>query len=1016
MPGKLVQLPLRVGLDESVDPKLAPAGAVLTHVENAVWNKVGRLEKRAGASPVPNDVFGGGSLPEVDSLLSRDDELAALAGGSVYAYAPGISKWREVDRAPAVSATWRTHIERGGRVVEATVDANEVYTVTAWVEHVGGGALTVYVRVTDTGSEAVLLPETPIADPFTHPDAGDLHVFILTPTAAVVVFQSTTTQLIAGSRIDLDTMTIGNLPAITIRTDADSLERTLSATKNGATFTIAYKTAGGTVQVCTFDDGLALVVGPTTVATDGATFRTAVLATDGLLYVAYGSASTARVRYAVHDAATLAQSVAPVDVHLLTTSHLALAPIDATSALLVYTDAPSGPPEATRTVRVTSAGTVDTSTRRTTFNAAPIATPFHVGGRVYLPMGTVRQAVPVGKAYVTQNVSFVVEVELTDNLGEDTSLAGVPHRLAAVVHPRVAAREPAKTLPASPSVGDRVVFPALYLTQLTVNGGESRAASLVTVTPASRGARQVGRALVLDGGALAVYDGWRADAALFLQAPRVVSATPGSGGSMVAGVYQYVFVYEWRDATGLLHRSIPSFPVTVSVGASGKVDFVLECAGASGRQRPPHFESDVKIVPYRTTVGGTTFFRMAFDGSLTASNVVVSTRTATTTYTDTRADGNIGHATPLNSRPVLYTTGGVIDDAMPPSLDSMTLHRGRFWGVAGDRRTIWFSKSFTEDPGVFPGFHEDLRVVLDEDVTALASLDASLAVFTRDSVYVVTGDGPSVTLDGSTLSAPERVQSDAGCIEPRSVVETPDGVMFLSRRGLYLLTRGLELRWVGQQVRDTLERYPRVRSALLVPERGHVRFVCEGDEGGRVLVYDYVNRVWSVFVMPGPLTAQVVHGGAWRWAIGSAVRTEDDATRLDAGAWVTLSFEIGWVSEAGPVGWQRVRRVQMLGERVTDHNLRIEIGFDHREAYAQGYTFVAEQVRVNGDCPTVRVGAQNGANPRCKAIRVRVTDAPPSDVATYPVGAGVGGIFSAIALEIEPKLGPARHGAAASKV
>jgi hypothetical protein len=71
--------------------------------------------------------------------------------------------------------------------------------------------------------------------------------------------------------------------------------------------------------------------------------------------------------------------------------------------------------------------------------------------------------------------------------------------------------------------------------------------------------------LHVTGGILSMYDGAQVCEHGFHLYPENIVATPsGAGGLILAGTYQYVYVYEWMDAQGLLHQSSPSPAVQVS--------------------------------------------------------------------------------------------------------------------------------------------------------------------------------------------------------------------------------------------------------------------------------------------------------------------------------------------------------------------------------------------------------------------------------------------------------------------
>lgn len=256
----------------------------------------------------------------------------------------------------------------------------------------------------------------------------------------------------------------------------------------------------------------------------------------------------------------------------------------------------------------------------------------------------------------------------------------------------------------------------------------------------------------------------------------------------------------------------------------------------------------------------------------------------------------------------------------------------------------------------------------------------------------------------------------------------PSGLMFESSRGVYALTRGLELSHIGKPVEDTLASYPTITSAVLVPAENQVRFTANNadETAGSVLVYDYLAGQWSTFVYTDtvaapdvastPIADACVWNGRWTFVTPTgSVLSEDPETYLDGGtAWVYASGTCSPVSSVGPVGFQRVRRAWLLGDLETDCDLTLAFDFDGRETFPQSYTWTSDALSQLDSAANVgmRVGSQNGASPRCRSFAVRWSDGPPTGVGAV-TGTGQGCNFSAFGLEIVPQPGLDRRSARA---
>src|SRR5690606_22134190 len=142
-----------------------------------------------------------------------------------------------------------------------------------------------------------------------------------------------------------------------------------------------------------------------------------------------------------------------------------------------------------------------------------------------------------------------------------------------------------------------------------------------------------------------------------------------------------------------------------------------------------------------------------------------------------------------------------------------------------------------------------------------------------------------------------------------------------------------------------VEAFPVVLDARLVPHRSQVRYAMSNAEGtaGVVLVFDYAHGFWSVFdyhdgsQASALVRSSVVVGSTLYMTASSALVKESASSWLDRGSqWVTLELE-AMLRPSGPIAWQHVRRLQLLGERVTNHDLRLRLAFDDRSTFSQDF-------------------------------------------------------------------------------
>lgn len=1044
-PAQVIPIPF-LGVQEGEDPKALPPGT-LTLAENCRMLKPRRLEKRLGTLGLAKALLAGGNILSGKRLLSRGgDDVGIIDGTTLYAYSSDLGKWSTVDEPPTLRVTQRPLVDSARSVahLDIAIYQNMLVTVYACGYSSAGAGLPVYVKVEDVRTRALLMAPVLV-------DAAGLFPRVLIRGAVAVILVAAQPNVKA---LELDLATFVLTAKGNIHTDLETSNMFDAVVVGTELYTFHARSIGTTrAHVTRFDAAYAVLAGPTAMTASDIRACCIVVTAGEYCYAAWSQASDNTVRLATLNPTTLAVVAGPLNHAGVLADYVFVDRYDAANALIGFSARDATPSRYLETQLVAGALLVqDTWSRRRTHWLYAPSKPWKIGSRWY-----VAATVSVdsnGNDPMPGSSNVVVEIRTADFTGVTT-----PAKHVATLHNQTGWW----TRSVSSSSGGAVILRG-YLTKPAVD-----ASGNVYIASAYRDREPIGSEMIPLGFSLSKIDAaddlWRparlgfgafasagapfyCDGATalpygFIHAPCIQALTNGIGGSgsMAAGDYYYVAVYEWRDSCGLLHRSIPSPPKkATAVPATGSVTVKVACTGLSSKQTEAAMVNEtlggnpVKIALYRTEVGGTgPFYRLTHEPT---DNVVTNDPTlASVTFLDTRADANISPnpnvswATPLNRQAQIYTAGGELEDVPPPASLTTLFHRGRLGVISLDSRTVFFTKDFKQDTTVAPGFNEVLSLVFDNDKEALAALDEKWVVLGPDSIDVVEGDGPSDTGDQNTWTV-HRVQADVGCSHAKSVVTMPDGVAFYSSRGgIEILDRGLNVVWIGKAVEDTLATYPVITSAVLVAEQHEVRWTCNKADGsaGVVVAYDYVNKCWftrkyndasdTAAATVAFVDAAMIDGSYTLLTAGGQVYRETSTTFLDGGVtWVTLSFELAWLSFDGPVGWQHIRRAQLLGEKKTNHNLTLEYGFDHRAAYSQSYTFKAAQIVVNNDCPTMRVGSQHGARPKCKAFRIRVTDATPTDPGTYPVGSGQGGWFSALGLEAIPLSGLARHGARSSKV
>ena len=535
-------------------------------------------------------------------------------------------------------------------------------------------------------------------------------------------------------------------------------------------------------------------------------------------------------------------------------------------------------------------------------------------------------------------------------------------------------------IPSMPSGGAALVVPI-------DRSGQADSIELVELDPmTSTSASEVGGLLHISGGVATAFAGVKGEEVAFLETPRVrcEALTAGPG---LTGVYYYVAVYEYVDAAGNVHQSAPSAPVTpAAVPANQTVNIVVTTTACNLRENRYSGASRIRIVIYRTLVGGSTYYRL--DDYDNADYALATWLRGYMSHADTLSDATLATRQRLYTQP--GTAGTSLPRFAPSALRYLTQHGDVIAGIGDNGRRIWFSAPRVDGEG--PWF-SDLMISEVEDsspLVALASLDGRLFVFSRTGIHVIDGQGFAENGTGG-YSLPQRLPTDAGCIEPRSVCVTPAGVIFQGPGGLSLLTRAGQITSFGGAVQDTLDAYPTITSAALDAANERAVVHCLNSGGTAIaLLFDYRTGTWSTSARVDGAYAKAAAAiaGTYHWASSAGAVLKTSAGWLDGSTWYGQTIETGWIKFAGLEGFQRVWRVIIRFRLRSACGLTVRFAFDYSDSYTETKAF------TEAELATAATALELGpARQRCAALRIKLEE-------TAPAAAGTGQGFELLGLRI----------------
>ena len=525
--------------------------------------------------------------------------------------------------------------------------------------------------------------------------------------------------------------------------------------------------------------------------------------------------------------------------------------------------------------------------------------------------------------------------------------------------------------------------------------------------------------LHISGGTPFVCDGQAVSEDNFFYYPEFAfTGTAGTGTTLPTGSYQYAVCYAYADSCGNIARSAPVFTDVRAITNGGAYPTVTFPQLVTWRDVAAPGQTYAEI--YRTLTSPAAPVYYLLDRVPCSLTTPQSAAAAFLTYADNLAT-NTNAA--LETSSILYTTGGVLDNVCPPASNGQAIHKGRLWAIDDSLQAIWFTQQ--SQVGAAPGYNESLTIGSSDvgDITALQSMDSELVIFKRNSIWVMYGgDGPASTGTGADEQIPQRVPSDVGCADWRSVVLTPVGIMFAAPTGIYLLDRSLNVTWIGRAVQDLFASYPTCVGAVLVPGNTQVRFAMQSVANTltTILVYDYVLGQWAqhsygqqlfgatslALSQSGVYSLETTDGSVWQENANNPNPGVDQYLDQDsAGVW-HFSPTSGMTAEIKITGpgdlqrYQRVRIVQLYADWLESSQITLGLAFNGVPTQVASRTWTAGQLQgLPYDLISMSVPA---AYTRCMSVQVLWSDS--ADAVVLPV-TGQGVRWAGLALEIEALAG-----------
>lgn len=443
-----------------------------------------------------------------------------------------------------------------------------------------------------------------------------------------------------------------------------------------------------------------------------------------------------------------------------------------------------------------------------------------------------------------------------------------------------------------------------------------------------------------DGSVLKQFDGDKVTEAGFFLFPEIsasnVTVSAGAG-SLSAGSYSWRFYYE-TNIGGKRVRSYAMTYTSAAVVANDRYNFTIPSLRFTQRG-----ETEVYIVGYRTAVNPTStsaFYRITslapsasggigwYDNDWSNPSVTIQ---------DTLSDANL----------ILeqdYISAGEIAHSMP-DIRVVAKHGNRVVGASND--TIYPSLLFSPVNAV--EFSDETGQEISDaggPITALASLGSTLVVFKKQRTFLLAGEGPDNTGNG-TFSVDYETLHQSGAKNGRVVCKIPGGVCYGNDDGIFVLTESFQPVFIGKQIQPLLEYLTNTPSRICYNPTDKAIYVLTASaafadtnifvfftETQQWTVWDYnVNfKVYDIAVYNGVLVALTV----WCTVCKQGTTAWQDTFQSSAGGASTVSYTYGFITDfinidpGDPATQSRVKSAIIVGNKnETQGTATVSVAYDN---------------------------------------------------------------------------------------
>ncbi len=268
---------------------------------------------------------------------------------------------------------------------------------------------------------------------------------------------------------------------------------------------------------------------------------------------------------------------------------------------------------------------------------------------------------------------------------------------------------------------------------------------------------------------------------------------------------------------------------------------------------------------------------------------------------------------------------------------TMAVYKGRVW-IAKDA-TIYYSalgtyNDFTtsNDAGYINEFHTDTGAI-----TALKQYKDYLAIYKKDSVYLLTGTSP----DDFAIN----LFANKGAINNKTIVNVENKQYFLSSNGIFALEQVGELNQIqlgneiSQKIKLEFSSFGDLKNTLCLHYESKSQMwyffpYADDDYYHTVWINDYVNKAWYKRVIPQDIVAACIYKGSIYTAdIDGKIYKEDFGTTFNGNA-INFMWKSPFLALSNAHHRKMIDEFYFLLDTEYDNNFNFQVYKDYDSEYS----------------------------------------------------------------------------------